>query len=164
VATKEWVVEAGRYELLVGTSSTQLHGRLPVVLESDDVVAPEPPVADLVANDEEFAALLGRPIPPPVPVRPFTRTTTIGELAASRAGRGLAALMQAGITRRASWGEEIDDQMLAAVVQGMPLRGFVQMAGGALTFGHLDRVLAALNGDVRGVLRRGDRRDGAAVR
>ncbi|HEX6888214.1 MAG TPA: glycoside hydrolase family 3 C-terminal domain-containing protein, partial [Candidatus Nanopelagicales bacterium] len=47
VATKEWVVEAGRYELLVGTSSTQLHGRLPVVLESDDVVAPEPPVADL---------------------------------------------------------------------------------------------------------------------
>jgi beta-glucosidase len=167
VATKAWVVEAGTYAVLVGTSSTQLTARLPVVLESDDVLATEPPVADLVANDAEFTALLGHPVPPPAPVRPFTRTTTIGELAASRAGRGLAALMQAGITRRVSGGEAIDDRMLTAVVQGMPLRAFVQMAGGALTFGHLDRVLAALNGDVRGLLRRGDRpgeRDGAALR
>ncbi len=157
-AAHDWLVEAGTFEILVGASSVDIRGRVRVEVDSADTLAPAPPAVGASATDAEFAALLGAPIPAPAPVRPFTRTSTIGDLTSSRAGRPLAAALMWGISRRIS-AEDLDGapDVLRSVMATMPLRTFVQMSGGALSLSGLDRVLAGLNGDLRGVLRRGRR-------
>jgi len=44
------------------------------------------------------------------------------------------------------------DDLVAAVLESMPLRSFVLMAPG-VGFGAVDRLIAVLNGDLRGVIR-----------
>ena len=154
VASSRWCVEAGDYELLVGVSSVDISSRTTVWVESDDVVTPAPALSGPVATDAEFAALLGRPIPTPDPVRPFTRNSTVGDLATARAGRPLAAALRSAAARQVP-PEDLDTnaEMFAAVVGEMPLRSFVLLSGGKLSFGLIDRLLAALNGDLRGLIR-----------
>ncbi len=160
VATHAWQVEAGTYELLVGSSSVDLPLRLALEVDSDDVVTPQPPVAGPVAADAEFAALLGGTLPQPDPVRPFTRTTTLEELAAASApARALSALLGRIASSRAHAADlDTTEEMLRAGIAEMPLRGFVQFSGGRLPMAALDRIVAALNGDLAGMLGRRGRR------
>ena len=154
VASGGWRVEAGEFELLVGTSSADIASRTLVHVDSDDVIAAAPSVAGPVATDAEFAALLGHPVPAPEPARPFTRISTVGDLDISRAGHLVANSLRAVARRQLTdEGLEAGDEMMAAGIAEMPLRTFVQFSGGRLSTGLLDRVLAALNGDVRGLVR-----------
>ncbi len=153
-AVADWLVEAGAYEVLIGASSVDIRGRRTVQVDSPDVVTPGPDVAGRVATDAEFAALLGHPVPVPRGPRPLDRTSTLADVSTSRVGRGLASLLTAVLSRRVHVDPDDDAaDMMATVMAEMPLRGFVQMAGGTLGFGVLDRVIAVLNGDPRGVLR-----------
>lgn len=101
----------------------------------------------------EFAALLGRPVPVPAPPRPFTRTSTAADLATSVVGRRLVALMRLGMKRmfKAEDNKGTDD-LVAAVLESMPLRSIAMMAPG-VSLGMIDRLVAVLNGDLRGVIR-----------
>lgn len=101
----------------------------------------------------EFAAVLGRPVPVPAPQRPFTRTSTAADLATSVVGRRLVALMRLGMKRmfKAEDNKGTDD-LVAAVLESMPLRSFALMAPG-VSLGMIDRLVAVLNGDLRGVIR-----------
>jgi beta-glucosidase len=162
VTTHAWQVEAGTYELLVGSSSVDLPVRVALEVASDDVVAPEPPVAGHVASDAEFAALLGGALPQADPLRPFTRTTTLEELAAASApARALGALL-ARIASSQARAADLDttEEMLRAGIAEMPLRGFVQFSGGRLPMAAVDRIVAALNGDLVGLLGRRAHRGG----
>ena len=155
VAADDWLVEAGEYEILVGASSTDLRGSVSVRVESGDVITPAPAPAGPVATDAEFAALLGHPIPVPASQRPFTRTSTAADLETSRRGRMLVAGMRWGIQRKFADNETGNmDEMLEAVLEGLPLRSFATMSP-ALGFAALDRMIASLNNDLRGVLRPG---------
>ncbi len=58
-----WVVDGGRYEVLVGSSSVEIHDRAFIDVESTDRVTPCPPMTGPIATDAEFAALLGHPVP-----------------------------------------------------------------------------------------------------
>jgi beta-glucosidase len=145
-AAGRWVVAGGRYEVLAGTSSVEIHDRALIDVASTDTVTPRPRVAGPIATDAEFAALLGRPIPAAEAARPFSRSSTVTELSASRLGRVLAALMR----RRMEKMIPADDdgslrEIMENVVFGMPLRGLAAMGPG-LTPAMLDRIIAALNG------------------
>ncbi len=155
VAAGDWLLEAGEFEVLVGASSVDIRGSAVVLLESDDAVTPVPVTAGPVATDAEFAALLGRPVPTPAPRRPFTRTSTPADLSASLPGRALVAVLRRLLARQfsAEDTEGVED-LVEAVLAGLPLRSFVLMGAG-VSFPVLDRVIAALNGDVRRVVRPG---------
>jgi beta-glucosidase len=145
-AAARWVVEGGEYEVLVGTSSVEIHDRVTIDVESRDSVTPGPHVVGPIATDAEFAALLGGPIPAPEGPRPFTRTSTMTELSATLLGRMLAALMRRQMDKMVP----VDDdgslrELMDDVVVSMPLRGFAAMGPG-LTPSMLDRIVAALNG------------------
>jgi beta-glucosidase len=153
VAADAWLVEGGDFEILVGASSTDLRAAATVRVESPDTITPVVGPAGPVATDAEFAALLGRPLPSPAPIRPFTRTSTPNDLATTPAGRPIAAAMKWGITRQFGADAEAAGDVVDTVLAGLPLRALVSMADGKVTFGVLVRLLAALNGDLRGVLR-----------
>lgn len=158
VASNGWRVEAGDFELLVGTSSTDIAQTVVVHVDSPDEVSPAPVLAGPVAADEEFAELLGHPVPAPRPTRPFTRNSTVGDLEHSRLGRPLARLLarllRAAAARRISAADlDTSEEMVTAGIAELPLRGFVMFSDGALSLRMLDRVVAALNADLRGVLR-----------
>jgi beta-glucosidase len=157
VAAHAWLVEAGEFEILVGASSTDIRGRATVVVDSPDEVTPAAGPAGPVATDAEFAALLGHPVPKPRSARPFTRNSTIADLAASRPGRLLAAGLRAAVARRFRPDDpDAPPDVLEPTLSRLPLRSFVLMGGGQVPFRQLDRVLAILNGDMRGVLGRRD--------
>ncbi|HYN56427.1 MAG TPA: glycoside hydrolase family 3 C-terminal domain-containing protein [Motilibacterales bacterium] len=153
VTAGDWLVEAGEYEILVGASSTDISGSVTVHVDSPDVITPAPVPAGPVATDLEFARLLGRPIPVPVGRRPFTRNSTAADLQSSSSGRRFVAAMRWGMQRQfASQNTDNLDDMIDAVLASLPLRAVVMMAPG-MNFGVLDRIIAALNADLRGVIR-----------
>ena len=161
VTANDWLLEAGEFEILVGASSTDIRDTVTVHVDSDDVLAAAPGTAGPVATEEEFEALLGRPIPVPRAQRPFTRLSTVTDLEASRLGRRLVAAMRWGIRRTFADNDTGSmDDMLEAVLDGLPLRSFVSMSP-ALNFTAVDRIIAALNADPLGVLRPGRSHAGA---
>ena len=153
VASQAWQVEAGTYEVLVGTSSRSLPVQAQVALSSGfAVVAVAPgvgwvPSATALADDATFAALLGRPIPSPTPVRPFTRNSTVGEIGAVWPGRLLQKMLARKIQQQV--GDLLEDAtsgaMMASVLREMPLRAIALMGGGKLDWKTLDRMLGVMN-------------------
>jgi hypothetical protein len=91
-------------------------------------------------------------LPQPQPSQPWTRTTTLGELAGGGpAARAVAAALRriASSRVRAADLDTAEDMVVAGIAE-MPLRGFVQFSGGMLPMRALDRLLAVLNGDLLG--------------
>lgn len=150
VAAHDWLVEAGTFELVVARSSVDPVQVLTVEVASEDRLGPSVTPANLVATDEEFAAMLGHPIPEPAAVRPFTRNSTLEELEVTRLGRMLSGvIVKEAVKRAAQEFPDPDDATIAmvkAAVREGPARGLVQMGGGVIEFEQLDTVMAALDG------------------
>ena len=150
VTAHDWLVESGTFELVVARSSADPVQVLTVQIDSDDELGPSVTPANLVATDAEFAAMLGRPVPAPTPVRPFNRNSTLEDLEATRLGRMLSTVVLREAVKRAA--EEFPDPddatvaMIRSAVREGPARGLVLMGGGVIDFEQLDTVMAALDG------------------
>lgn len=151
VAAHNWLVESGRFEIVVARSSVDIVAVLPVEITSDDAITPVAEPAGFVATDEEFRALFGGSLPPVVPTRPFHRNSTLEELEATRVGRMASAVIVREALRRAK--EEFPDPdeatqgMIRAAVREGPGRALVLLSGGAVPYSALDALIAACNGD-----------------
>jgi beta-glucosidase len=136
--------------VVVARSSVEAVETFTIEVESDDVVAPAVVPAGFVASDEEFAGLLGHPIPTPAPVRPFNRNSTLEELEATQLGRLLSSIVvREGVRRSAQEFPDPDDATIAMVRAALregPARLLVLMGGGILDFEQLDVLLRALDG------------------
>ena len=67
----KWIVEAGEFEIRLGASSRDIRLRTRLkVQSSQSLSAAARGVGGLDGSDEAFAALLGKPVPPPEPSRP----------------------------------------------------------------------------------------------
>ncbi len=152
VATGSWLVEAGRFDVIVARSSVDPVATVPISVASDDVVTPVPATADLVASDGEFAALLGRPVPEPTPLpsRPFDRNSTIQDMELTPLGRLLGSIVEREGVKRASAEfpdpDEATLEMVRSALREGPARGLVLMGGGVISFSQLDTLLDAMNG------------------
>jgi len=113
---------------------------------SRDRVTPPAARPGPIATDEEFAALLGGPLPTPPGPRPFSRTTTLAELRAVPLGRlalwGLNALVDRTLPPE---DREATDGIRQAFLDGMPLRALVSLSGGRVSLRAVDRFIAVLN-------------------
>ncbi|HWJ64338.1 MAG TPA: glycoside hydrolase family 3 C-terminal domain-containing protein [Acidimicrobiales bacterium] len=151
VAAHDWLVEAGAYDLAVARSSVEAVTFLPVDIASDDVVTPVAKPAGMVATADEFAALLGKPIPVVPPIRPFNRNSTLEDLQATRIGRLIsAAIVREGLRQSLSEFPDPDEATLKMVRTALnegPVRGLVLLSDGMVTFPAVDAVLATLNGN-----------------
>jgi beta-glucosidase len=153
VAARDWLVEAGTFEIIIARSSMDPVEVTEVRIDSADVIGGTSGPGALVATDEEFAAMLGRPIPTPEPIRPFNRNSTLEEVESTRIGRILASTVVREAVKRTS--EEFPDpddatiEMIRSSVREAPARSLVLMSGGMIDFAQLDTLIDALNGQWR---------------
>jgi beta-glucosidase len=149
VASHDWKVEAGQFELLVGSSSVDIRARKTVTVASDDVVAPAAGPATFVATDEEFAAMLGHAIPTPRPLLPFTLDSTLSDITVSPIGRRVSAMVQARVVKEFGMDPADSDNpqagMIATMIGELPVRGMAMMSGGALSLGRAKGLITLLN-------------------
>ncbi len=157
VEEHRWRVEAGDYELVVAHSSVDVHDTVRIDVPGDVIDTPPhgargPSRRRFVATATEFEQMLGRPLPAPVPVLPFTINTVVAELDATRLGR----LAQRGFLRISArqtaqlLGDD-PDPVIVKLSQRMileaPLRFLVSMSGGTgsiKAFDGLTKLLSTL--------------------
>lgn len=153
-ASRDWVVEPGEYEIRIGASSRDVRLQQRIVLERPAMgdlehAAPAPELVDgrLAVDDETFAAMLGKPIPTPQPVRPFHINSTFLDIAATWLGGKVADAAKAQFLAR--MGDNLDDatrRMVEAMAADTPLRLVVLFSGGRVKFAHIEALIAVLNG------------------
>ncbi|HUM37321.1 MAG TPA: glycoside hydrolase family 3 C-terminal domain-containing protein [Anaerolineae bacterium] len=154
---KEWVLETGDFEILVGASSRDVRLAATVSLTSDQRPAPYADSAALAPyfspirapfSRDAFAALYGRPLPENTPPQKgqYTLNTPISEMQGSFVGRQLFHMMQDQI-RKMMVGQEDTPTgaMMMSMVQEMPLRSMLMM-GGTFNREKLEALLAMING------------------
>jgi len=153
VAAHDWLVEAGEFQLLVARSSVDVVTTVSHHIESPDVITAAPRPAGFVADDAEFAALYGRPIPAVVPTRPFHRNSTLEEMSSTRIGRLVESVIVRESIRRAAEEfpnpDEATKGMIRSAVREGPARALVLLSGGLVPFAAIDALIAACNGDRR---------------
>ena len=150
-ARGNWVVEPGEYEIRVAASSRDIRLRQRIVLDggtTDDIDATRPMLVEgrLAVDDDTFAAMLGKPIPPEEPMRPFHINSTFAEISTTWLGRKVANAAKAQFAKR--MGREMDAatrRMVEAMANDMPLRQLVLFSGGALSFKPVEALVAVLN-------------------
>ncbi|NMB69482.1 MAG: glycosyl hydrolase [Chloroflexi bacterium] len=158
VAQRDWIVEAGDFDILVGASSRDIRLSTTLRLDSEQT-APLPANREQFAvyynfpkgasvSQKDFEALLGRPIPinAPTPKGNYTLNTPISEMSGSFIGRQLFQMMKDQVGKMIKDREDTPTgAMMAHMVQEMPLRSILMM-GGAFNRAKLEALLAIING------------------
>jgi beta-glucosidase len=154
--SKDWVIEAGDFEILIGASSRDI--RLSASLDMCAYGTVSPVDRDKLAayynpskdgfTQNDFENLLGRPAPANVAPQKgnYTINTPIDEMSGSSIGRFLHKTMKTQIEKMIQGKEDTPmGALMKAVVHDMPLRGLLMM-GGALNRPKLEALLMVING------------------
>jgi beta-glucosidase len=157
VASSDWQVEAGAFEIRVGASSRDIKFRATLSVTSGFAPAAPPDMPayhelakeNFAVSDEAFARALGRPVPNPDPVRPFHINSTMGEIRETVIGRLIFSLAKREALKL--WKGELDDTVRRIIETGIeeaPLRSMVLLTGGRFTFPQVHGIINILNGKV----------------
>lgn len=144
----KWIVEAGEFEIRLGASSRDIRLRTRLkVQSSQSLSAAARGVGGLDGSDEAFAALLGKPVPPPEPSRPYHLNSSLGEIGETALGRFIRSKVASGFQKRmgVEEGDEATARMFEAMANNMPLRSLALFSGGRLSFNGLAALVALLN-------------------
>ncbi|MEP4652514.1 MAG: glycoside hydrolase family 3 C-terminal domain-containing protein, partial [Ilumatobacter sp.] len=152
-----WRTEAGAFDVVVAHSSVDVHATIRIDVDGETIPTPPAGAAGpgrrrFVATVTEFEQMLGRPVPHPVPVLPFTVNTVVDELDATRLGRlARRAFLEVADRQTATLlGDDPDPVLLALgrrMIREAPLRFLVSMSGGRgsiRAFHGLTKLLSAL--------------------
>ncbi|MGN0506911.1 MAG: glycoside hydrolase family 3 C-terminal domain-containing protein [Lachnospiraceae bacterium] len=156
VEIHDWFAESGSYRIEIGASSRDIRLHTSVELQNaqnaevPDYRTAAPAYYRLTGTPfdvpkEQFEAVLGHPVAPWHPTRPFTRNSTLGELRDCAAGRNLYE--QIASTMMQTMGGQSSDiaAMIQAMLEDMPLRQLAMLGGEAFSPSNLEGMLAMLN-------------------
>lgn len=157
VGQKDWIIESGDFEILVGASSKDIRLTSAIRLDSAQQASPIADKKKLAAYynpskdgfpQKDFENLLGRPIPENVVPQKgsYTLNTPISDMSGSAIGRNLHNGMKKQIGRMIQGKEDTPmGALMDAVVRDMPLRGML-MTGGGLNRPKFEALLLMING------------------
>ncbi len=146
-SVEDWRVEAGDFEILLGSASDNIRVASTIAVTSLDHVWSCPQPLDLISDEEHFERVLGRSIPTPRSLLPFHYDSTVGQLRQTLLGRALHSVIMKTVAKRFaedSMGDD-GDRVLTAMLEAMPLRGVAMASDGGLTLRRLDTLICVLN-------------------
>lgn len=173
VNIKDWFVESGDYTIELASSSRDIRLYAQVHIESDQEgevsdyrqVAPsyysfgtsypfDIPVA-------EFEAVLGRKVPEPRQIRPFTLNSTLGDIRAHWIGRMLYKQIAKNVSKIFEGGEGDESDIIVMInhmINDMPIRQLSMLSEGQLTVELTESLITMMNGHyikgIKGMLKK----------
>lgn len=168
VLIKDWHVESGDFDILVGASSEDIRLRATVNVASANPSAPVPDYRtsapyyyDLTETNEQkrtipveqFAALYGASVVDNVPYRKgeFHSNCSLGDVSVSGVGKFMNGLITFGVGLVA--GSATNREMMVRSAIDMPLRGFMGFTGGMLSVECIEGLVDMCNGTKGGFSR-----------
>ena len=168
VLIKDWHIESGDFDILVGASSRDIRLKATVAVRSANPSAPIPnyhadaPFYYNIKDNadqkrtvpvEQFAALYGSSITENTPYLKgeFDHNCCLADVANSPVGRVVSGLLVGGAKIAAGHSE--NREMIIRSVQDMPLRAFMGFTGGIISSASVDALADMCNG-VKGSFKR----------
>ena len=157
---KDWHVESGQYQILIGASSRDIRCQGEVQIDSSQADVPVAErdklsaytnfPADAKISQNDFEKLLGRAVPSNQALEKgtYTLNTPLGDMSGSFIGRQLLKMMEKQIANMVK--DDPDSAtalMMRSMVNGIPLRAILMMGGDNLNREMLDGLLVMLNGN-----------------
>jgi beta-glucosidase len=159
VDLKDWHVESGRFEILVGASSRDIRLKGIVDVTSTGPAAPALDRDKLAVyynfprgapvSQKDFEALLGRPVPlNQAPQKgQYTINTPIGDMSDSFVGRQLFSFLRREMAKVIQGQEGTPTALLTeAMAYEIPMRSMLMFGGGPLNREMVDALLVMING------------------
>ena len=153
----DWVVEPGKFDILIGASSEDVRASLEIELDGTQMASHlarhGSPVNYLEllneSPNEAFAQALGYAIPDPEPTLPYHLNSSVGELTQTWLGRKVRQKIIANFLQGmgANSNDKTLNKMMMEMANNMPLRGIAMFSRGKLPFHTLEMIIAVLNGE-----------------
>ena len=155
VAQADWVVEAGQFEVQIGSSSRDIHLTALIDVSAPPVNVARTPLLEPYYQPqrgafgaEAFAALCGRDIRVPRLTRgQYTLNTPISDMHDSWLARLLHRQMYAQIRKMSGHDPESPTAiMFESMAKEMPMRSLLMLGGGVFSVSMLEAVMLMING------------------
>jgi len=154
----DWHVESGKFEILIGASSRDIKLNGEVNVESTAKDAPIPDLRETApvyytgeiseVSDEEFEALIGKPIPYSDDIGEvrITLNSSLEEADGTPAGKKINSLL-VSMFRAISKGNPAQEKMMTSMALQIPIRCFISMSMGVFTEDMAHGLIRILNGE-----------------
>lgn len=146
VAQQRWQTPTGDFGVEVARSSVDVVATLRVTVDGGVSTSSEPADGPAVAaSDADFERRLGRPVPTPRPVRPFSRDSTMSEIAQTRVGAAFRSTLWRLGPGRAGETDPTTQEAVTRAFEELPLRGAASLSGGRLRWPAVDALVDLAN-------------------
>lgn len=158
---KDWHVEEGKFEILIGASSRDIRLKTVVFVNSSEVKVLVPDYrntapcyyslagGDFQVSDQEFKAIYGGELPPSVMSHgeEFTMNSTMRDMSTTFIGKILLKIMLSQAKKIVgSKNDESSNRLIEVAIGESPIRSLVMMSIGAVSFDLMKVVVMLVNG------------------
>jgi beta-glucosidase len=162
IGAKQWLLEAGEFEIQIGSSSKDIRLRQKVALESSQIVSLEArkshpslllPLTTVNDSDEHFLAMMGSDVIPGThPTTTLHHNSLLGDTQHTFIGRTIKSTGLRLMLKAVKDPPEHQVKFSQELLDNSPLRSLVLFSRGGMSYSLLDVIIHIMNGEILAAL------------